>query len=157
MQSVRIVELPSCRMVSSGAGMFGQEKFDRFMAWMDTQEKDLFPCDFLYFDQPSGSFVWLYRFRDGMNVPEEFEIVDFSGGLYAVATDIDQQTDTDMMKFEVDVFLAENGLKRDLSRPELGHIITSPLAQTALGYEQMDYFTPVTIRRQNARQDGKNG
>lgn len=32
-------------------------------------------------------------YEAGMNVPEEFEIIDFQGGVYAVATDIDQQTD----------------------------------------------------------------
>lgn len=30
MQSIRIIEIPKCKMVSSGAGMFGQEKFGRF-------------------------------------------------------------------------------------------------------------------------------
>ena len=31
MQSVRIVETPECKMVSSGTGMLGQEKFERFI------------------------------------------------------------------------------------------------------------------------------
>lgn len=44
---------------------------------------------------------WLYRYRDGMEVPQEFEIIPFSGGFYAVATDIDQQTDTAAMNREV--------------------------------------------------------
>ena len=147
MQSVRIVELPACRMVSSGAGMFGQEKFDRFMAWMEAQERDIFPCDFLYFDAAQNGFVWLYRFREGMTTPDTFEIIDFSGGLYAVATDIDQRTDVDLMKFEVNVFLGENGLERDPSRPEMGQIITSPAAKAILGYEQMDYYTPVRAKQ----------
>jgi hypothetical protein len=30
-------------------------------------------------------------YEDGMNVPNEFEIIDFQGGLYAIATDIDQK------------------------------------------------------------------
>jgi hypothetical protein len=30
MQSVRIYEMPDCKMVSSGAGMFGDEKFNKF-------------------------------------------------------------------------------------------------------------------------------
>lgn len=65
------------------------------------------------------------------------------GGLYAVVTDIDQKTDVASMKAEVDQFLSENGLERDPSRLELGNIITSPLAHEILGYEQMDYYTPV--------------
>ena len=30
MQSVRIYEIPACKMISSGIGMFGEEKFNLF-------------------------------------------------------------------------------------------------------------------------------
>ena len=52
----------------------------------------------------------------------------------------------DLMNIEVDKFLSENGFERDTSRPELGNIITSPLAQEIMGYEQMDYYTPIKRR-----------
>ena len=81
-----------------------------------------------------------------MNVPNEFEIIDFKGGLYAVATDIDQKTDMGLMDTEIDQFLNENGLKRDTSRSELGNIITSPLAKKIMGYEQMDYDIPIKAK-----------
>ena len=81
-----------------------------------------------------------------MNVPNEFEIVDFQGGLYAVATDIDQKTDKELMDTEIDKFLSENGLERDTSRSELGNIITSPLANKIIGYEQMDYYYPIKAK-----------
>ena len=56
-------------------------------------------------------------------------IIDFPGGLYAVATDIDQKTDKELMNTEIDEFLRNNGFKRDTSRAELGNIITSPLVK----------------------------
>ena len=68
-------------------------------------------------------------YEDGMNVPKEFEITDFQGGLYAVATDIGRKTDKELMNTETDKFLSENGFERDASRPELGNIIASPLAK----------------------------
>ena len=141
MQSIRIYEMPACKMVSSGTGMFGEEKFNKFEEWLSLQKRGMFPKDFLYWKD--GGFNWLYMFEEGMTVPSEFEIVDFSGGLYAVATDIDQKTDTEQMKAEVDKFLSENGFERDTSRYDLGNIITSPLAQEIMGYEQMDYYTPI--------------
>lgn len=100
MQNIRIVEFPPCRMVSSGKGMFGEEKFTRFHEWMSRQPQTaVYPENYLCGD---GSGVcWLYRYRDGMEVPQEFEIIPFSGGFYAVATDIDQQTDTAAMNREV--------------------------------------------------------
>ena len=86
---------------------------------------------------------WLYLYEDGMRVPEGYDIIDFRGGLYAVATDIDQKTDIEAMKAEVDAFLAANNLERDHARPDLGNIITPPLAREIMGFEQMDYYAPV--------------
>ena len=141
MQNVRVYEMPNCKMVSSGIGMFGDEKFKVFDEWMSSQKRCLFPKDFLFWDV--SGFHWVYMYEEGMNVPTEFDIIDFKGGLYAVATGIDQQTDRDLMKAAIDKFLSENGFERDVSRPELGNIITSPQAQKIMGYEQMDYYTPI--------------
>ncbi|MDE7273294.1 MAG: AraC family transcriptional regulator [Lachnospiraceae bacterium] len=144
MQSVRIYEMPACKMVSSGTGMFGEGNFNLFDEWLSSQKRGLFPKDFLFW--AGEGFVWLYMYEDGMNVPNEFEIIDFKGGLYAVATDIDQKTDKGLMDTEIDQFLSENGFKRDASRSELGNIITSPLAKKIMGYEQMDYYIPITAK-----------
>ena len=145
MQTIRIYEFPKCKMVSSGIGMFGEEKFDRFNDWMSAQPVGLYPKDFLFFDSCDGKegFHWLYAWDAGMEVPEEFGIVEFWGGLYAAATDIDQQTDMDALNAEVDAFLAAHSLERDPSRPDLGNVITGPETAEILGYEQMDYLTPV--------------
>lgn len=141
MQSVRIIEIPKCKMVSSGTGMSGQENFGRFIEWFMNLPKSIYPKDFLFWD--GVGLCWLYLYDESLEVPGKFEIIDFEGGLYSVATDIDQQTDMDAMKIEVDEFLKENGLERDNNRFELGNIITSPLANEVLGYDQMDYYTPV--------------
>lgn len=92
-------------------------------------------------------FTWLYMFDDGMSVPSESEIIDFQGGLYAVATDIDQKTDMDFMNAEVNKFLDENGFKRDDLRPQLGNKITSPLAHEIMGFDQMDYYFPIKAKK----------
>ncbi len=148
MQNIRIYDFPPCKMVSSGIGMFGEEKFERFGAWMTAQPEGLYPRDFLFFDSSDGKegMHWLYAWDAGMTVPAEFEIVDFWGGLYAAATDIDQQTDVDALNAEVDAFLAEHGLTRDPSRPDMGTIVTGGRAGEILGYEQMDYLAPVKVK-----------
>lgn len=144
MQSIRIYEMPTCKMVSSGIGMFGEEKFEAFNEWFSSQKRGLFPKDFLFWD--GSGFHWLYMYEEGMDVPKDFDIIDFQGGLYAVATGIDQQTNNELMNSEVDKFLNENGFERDTSRSNLGNIITSPLAQEIMGYEQMDYYTPIKAK-----------
>lgn len=150
MQSVRILEMPDCEMVSSGVGMFGDENFNQFMEWHEKQPVGLFPRDFLFWDTSNPEkqgFNWLYIYKEGMDVPEDLLIVDFKGGLYAVTTDIDQQTDTEAMYAELEAFLTANGLERDPSRPDLGNVITSPRVKEILGYEQMDYYTPVKAKK----------
>ena len=131
-------------MDSSATGKFRDGKFNLFDEWLSSQKKGLFPKDFLFWT--GEGFIWLYMYEDGMNVPNEFEIVDFQGGLYAVATDIDQKTDRGLMDAEIDKFLSENGFERDTSRSELGNIITSPLAKEIMGYEQMDYYIPIKAK-----------
>ncbi len=141
MQSVRIYEMPDCKMVSSGVGMFGEERFNAFDAWFSAFPRSLFPKDFL--TSAEEGFIWLYQYEEGMEVPEMFDIVDFPGGLYAVSTGIDGKTDHAKMAEEMDVFLAENGFEREDSRPALGNVITPPAAMKVMGYGQMDYYFPI--------------
>jgi AraC family transcriptional regulator len=145
METVRIYEIPDCKMVSSGIGMFGEEKFDRFNGWFSTLPRSIFPKDFLFWDGEygkTGGFHWLYVYDDGMDIPDEFDLIDFKGGLYAVVTDIDQKDNSGAMKAR-DEFFELHGLEIDKSRFELGNIITSPLGEKILGYNQMDYWTPI--------------
>lgn len=134
-------EIPACRMASSGVGMFGDGVLERFVAWFSQLAREPNPRDYLFCDDTGCH--WLYRLDAGQQVPEPFQVVDFSGELYAVAMDIDQCTDMDAMNAQVDAFLANHGLARDPSRKELGNIITSPAARAILGYDQMDYYTPM--------------
>ena len=143
MQSVRIIEIPDCKMVSSGVGMFGEEKFDGFAAWFSSLPPTMHPQDYLSATPEGMVWYWVY---DGVNAPEGYDIVDFKGGLYAVTTDIDQRTDITAMDAAIHEFLGANNLEQDHSRPRLGHIITTPSAQKILGYNQMDYFMPVKAR-----------
>ncbi len=144
MQSVRIYEMPDCKMVASETGMFGDGKLESFDKWFSQQKRCLFPKDFLFWND--SGFRWLYMYEEGMDVPKEFEVIDFKGGLYAVATDIDQQTDMEALNKEVDVFLEKNGFERDMSRKELGNVITSPTAHKIMGYSQMDYYSPIKAK-----------
>ena len=47
MQGIRIYEMPACKMVSSGKGMFGEGNFPLFEEWFSSQKRSLFPKDFL--------------------------------------------------------------------------------------------------------------
>lgn len=141
MQPVRIIDFPACRMVSSGTGMFGSDAFDRFEAWLTSLPRPVWPADYLTWN--GEGFLWLRILDAGMSVPDGFSVVDFPGGLYAVATDVDQQTDQAALTAEVSAFLRASGLAMDHTRPELGNVITTPAVRSILQYEQMDYYFPV--------------
>lgn len=150
MQNVRIYEIPDCKMVSSGVGMFGDGTLERFMDWHSKQPWKVYPQDFLFWEGEwgkSGGFHWLCLYEEGMEIPDGLKVIDFKGGLYAVATDIDQKTNKKAMAAEVDNFLNENGFERDDTRPELGNIITTPRIKETLGYDQMDYWTPIKAKK----------
>ncbi|MCL2096545.1 MAG: AraC family transcriptional regulator [Oscillospiraceae bacterium] len=143
MQAIRIIEIPDCKMVSSGIGMFGEENFTAFNAWFAAFPRTKDPRDFAA--EAPGGVEWLYIYEDGMTVPERFGIVDFKGGLYAVNTDIDQQTDIESMDKELRAFLQKHGFERDKNRRRMGNIITPPEAAEVMGFSQMDYYMPIKI------------
>lgn len=145
MQNVRIIEIPDQQMVSSQPGMFGDGRLETFMLWMDRQARSIWPSDFLTEEQgPDGVRLrWLHLYKEEMDVPEELEMVNFKGGLYAVATDIDNGTDYAAFLEEVKEYLDAHGLEIEPGRPQLGNVITPPKAQRLLGYCQMDYYFPV--------------
>lgn len=146
LQAVRICDMPPCKMVTSPVGMFGDPELDAFSAWMETQPRSLFTRDFLTWDDSDPAhpgFCWYFMYEDGMTPPDGAQVVDFPGGMYAVATGVDQRTDKAAMNAAVAAFLRANGLMIDPDRRELGNIITSAAVQAVLGYEQMDYYYPV--------------
>ncbi|MDR2546117.1 MAG: AraC family transcriptional regulator [Lachnospiraceae bacterium] len=145
MEIVRIYEIPDCKMVSSGIGMFGEEKFENFPKWFSSLPATIFPRDFLFEDK--GALHWVILYDPSMDVPKEFEIIDFKGGLFAVCCDIDQKTDIEAMDKVRKDFLDKFDYEIDNSRPTMGHIIGSQLTQEVLKYEQMDYWTPIKQKK----------
>ena len=146
MQAIRIYDMPPCRMVASQPGIFGEPSLDDFNAWMETMPRPMFPKDFITWDDSDPAhpwFCWYYQYEEGMTLLKGTEIVDFPGGMYAVATDIDQQTDKAALDAAVAAFIAAHGLEPDETRCELGNIISSPAVSAVLGFEQMDYYYPV--------------
>lgn len=146
MENVRIYEIPTCKMVSSQCGMFGDGKLERFDEWFSSLPRTMFPRDFLWYDNERGGFVWYYMYSEGMKIPDDFNIIDFSGGLYAVATDIDGKDNVDVINV-IKNFIKEKGcFEEDTSRAYLGNIPTPPLAGKAMGYNQMDYYVPIKLK-----------
>lgn len=145
---VRIYEIPACKMVASQPGLFGDGKLEAFCDWFSQFPRSVFPKDYLTSDKEEKGFIWLYVYSEGMEVPDSFEIIDFPGGLYAVASGIDADT-TDYANAHKAIykFIEEKEcFELDTSRTELGNVITPPSVRKAMGYEQMDYWVPIKVK-----------
>jgi len=140
MENIRLIDFPACRMVTSGTGFFGDKNFTQFEKLLAAEAgKYPYPLDFLTGN--AHGMEWLYLYREGMDT-FGMNVIDFHGGLYAVVCGIDAQSNAEEMA-AVAEFIEKNGLERDNSRPDLGNIIGNSRTQAVLGYEQMDYYTPV--------------
>jgi hypothetical protein len=143
--SIRIVELPSCRMVSSAG-----RNLDEFNAWWSEEDRHrtdrFYPRDFMYFDRTKKELVWLYAAPADVE-PPRYSVVDFPGGLYAVSPCIDgDDVDGERVYGEICHWIDETAyFSRDESseRPHLFHVITSDAAFEKLGYRQLDIYVPV--------------
>lgn len=145
---VRVYEIPACKMAASQAGMFGDGKLEAFESWFSRLPRGVFPKDYLTSDPGGKGFVWLYLCSDGTKVPDSFEVIDFPGGLYAVASGVDgDNTGYEDAHRAIHSFIEEKEcFEPDSTRGELGNIITPPAAQKAMGYGQMDYWVPIRVK-----------
>lgn len=146
MENVRIYEIPTCKMVSSQCGMFGDGRLEKFNEWFSSLPRTMFPRDFMFFDNEKNGFVWYYMYHEGMSVPDDFSIIDFTGGLYAVASEIDGQDSSEVITAIKNFIKEKDCFEEDTSRKYLGNIPTPPSAAKAMGYEQMDYYVPIKIK-----------
>jgi hypothetical protein len=144
-EKVRLYHIPDCKMVSSGDGLFGQENFTRFDEWFSKQTVfPIYPFDFLREGDSPGTLNWNYIYDERMDVPDEFAIVDFKGGYYAVITGIDGTDPAPAYQIR-DQYLKDHNLVVDETRPQFGHILSGyKLIRDTLGAGQMDYWIPVT-------------
>lgn len=153
---IRIVELPQCKMVSSGCSTeqnpFAENgllmRFNRWWSALDTQREDkFFPRDFMWFDRENGGLVWYYAITSPPEDMQGFELIDFPGGLYASAVSKDGD--------DVDGTRVYNGIKDWIHHSgcfdineypdhyDMFHVITSKTAFKALGYNQLEIFVPI--------------
>ena len=150
--AVRIVELPACKMVSSGA-MNDFEIFVRFNEWFTAYSKshsgDFYPHNFMWSDT-DGKMVWNYAVSE---IPEDiggFEVIDFAGGLYAAAISVDADgEDHDKVLDGIKEWVSNSGcfeLDETYIRRSIGTITSPESTKEIMGYAQMDLLFPIKIK-----------
>jgi len=156
--SIRIVELPKCRAVTSGYAMnevpFAPNgKLLRFMDyWMALDKKRTdrwFPRDFIMFGREEQALIWYYALPDDMEAEGEYEIINLEGGLYAAAVAIDSNFEDEQRVYGgiKEWVKSSNTFELD-ERPghyDLSHVITPESAGKTMGYMQLEIYVPIKL------------
>ncbi len=161
--TVRIIELPACKMVTSGPAN-GPDAFApegalmRFCEWFTEFDKErvdrFYPRDFLW-SPPDGGFQWGYAVP---GMPEDtggFEVIDFPGGLYAVAISVDADgKDHNRIYKGIQKWVKKSGcfvLDETDNRRSLGNITSPEFVKEIMGYGQMDLYMPIRIKEDDTK------
>ena len=156
MEGIRIIEIPKCKMVSSGEvpeDEAGEDFFDgKFTKWFGNLTIDIFPRDFLLRNPQNKKLVWYYALPENCNIDTmDFEIINFWGGLYATAVSIDGNDEDGIKVFNgIKEWVEKSGcfeLDERENHDHMFNIITSPKAKQAMGYEQLEIYVPIKIKK----------
>ena len=160
MESVRVIELPRCKVVSSGCSTeenpFAEDallmRFDRWWSAIDAERQDkFFSRDFMCFDREKNGLVWYYAASPLPANTCGFDVVDFPGGMYVAAVSRDgDDDDGNRVRNTIEKWINDGGcLEFDPTRGhnELFHVITPKAAAAVLGYGQLEIYVPVRARK----------
>jgi hypothetical protein len=150
-------------MVTSGPAN-GEDAFapggplSRFLNWFseyDKQRADKFYARNFMWSPPDGGFQWGYAVPE---IPEDtggFEVIDFPGGLYAVAVSVDADgADHDFVYNRILEWVKNSGcfvLDENESRRSLGNITSPEYIKDVMGYDQMDLYFPIRVTARESR------
>ena len=150
---VRIIELPKCRMATSGYDTFDNivGKFDGWWSEYDKKRKGISfsPLDFMWFE--SGKTVWWMAVENDATKEDVggYDIIDFEGGLYAAAISIDGDDDINGRVYEgIKNWVKTSGFELDerTGHQTMCHMVITDKIRQGLGYDQLDIYVPIKLR-----------
>lgn len=155
---VRIVELPKCRMVTSGIStepdLFAPDgilmRFNSMWSLLDKKRKDkFFARDFMWYDAKTNGMAWWYAIEDWVTEADTrgYEIFDFEGGIYAAAISKDgDYEDEQRVHNGIGKWIENSGcfeLDERTGHYSMYHIVGSQNSNKILGYSQLEIFRPI--------------
>jgi len=150
---VRLIELPQCRMITSGNGdKETLKRFDKLWSRLDMKRKDrFFPCDFMWWDEERNASIWWYAIEDWVTEADTkgFEIFDFEGGYYAAAIcRQDDFSDGTRVYEGIKAWVSEHESFELDERPghrHLWHVVGPEDTCKGLGYRQLEIYVPIKL------------
>lgn len=150
---IMIVKIPKFRAVTSGLVTFEELFGGGFGPWQEAHnhlfKPVIFDCpDFLYGKDGKAEWIWAIKKEVTESDTHPYRIIEYPGGLYAVAVSVDQDSEShDKVRRKTEKWLEGTNFIIDGDREFMGHMIY-PLDEVkeGLGYHQMNLYAPIKIR-----------
>ena len=149
---IMIVKIPAFRAVTSGLASW-DEVMGTFGEWQNVHKHFFTP---VIFDCPDlltgkdGKAEWLWAVKDDITEADThpYKIINFSGGLYAVAVSVDNNgASHDKVRRKMEKWLENTNFVIDDERSLGGNMMyIDDEIKKGLGYEQLVLYTPIKLR-----------
>lgn len=150
---IMIVRIPKFRAVTSGLMTFEELFGGGFGPWQEAHNHLFKPVifdspDFLY--GKDGKAEWIWALKDEVTEADThpYEIIEYSGGLYAVAVSVDGDGEShNRVRRKTEKWLESTNFIIDSDRELMGHMIyVDDEIKEGLGYHQMNLYAPIKLR-----------
>ncbi|WP_438449080.1 GyrI-like domain-containing protein [Gorillibacterium sp. sgz5001074] len=155
MERIRIIEIPPLKVVNSG-NLSSMEVFEAFDRWWSSIDVKIYitPRDFMWYNDKKGYWEWFFALPEGHQDSGGYEVVDFPGGLYAVATSKDADeaalNETKAALFSwietSGCFALSTSENDSAERYVMAHVITPKVFKEKMGYHLSDIFVPIVVK-----------
>ncbi|HHY82182.1 MAG TPA: MerR family transcriptional regulator [Clostridiales bacterium] len=155
---IMIVRIPKFRAVTSGLVTFEELFGGGYVEWQEAHNHLFKPVifnspDFLY--GKDGKVEWIWAIKDEVTETDTqpYEIIEYPGGLYAVAVSVDGDGEShDRVRSKTEKWLESTNFVIDNDREFMGHMIyVDDEIKEGLGYHQMNLYTPIKVKKSNVK------
>lgn len=154
---VRVIQIPKCKVATSGAPDTTNSKVWEFSNWWSDYEPKrrytrYYPYNDFLFGEDGGAVWWMMVEDDATSEDcGGYEIINFEGGLYAVHTAIDGDGESNNLVIEkIMKWIETTNFEFDEIRGKryrMGHMINpSDEIKKGLGYHQFELFVPIKLK-----------
>lgn len=149
---ILIVRIPGFRAVTSGLISFEELFGGEFEPWQEAHNHLFNPvifdaADFLC--EKDGKVEWIWALRDDVAKADvsPYEMIEYPGGLYAVAVSVDGDGESNnQVRNKTERWLERTDFVIDRERGLMGHMIyVDDEIKEGLGYHQMNLYTPIKL------------
>lgn len=151
---IMIVRIPQFRAVTSGLVTFEELFGGDFVPWQESHNHLFKPVIFNSSDFLCGrddKAEWIWAIRDEVTEADiyPYKMIEFQGGLYAVAVSVDGDGESNnRVRSKVEKWLESTNFVIDSDRDLMGHMIyEDDEIKEGLGYHQMNLYAPVRLKR----------